>query len=358
MEQLIGSLYAPVFYNLVLVLCWIKTQHIHKDDHQLMWVISFFLAIVIGLRPITIHFADTIGYAYAYAESDIVSFEDCLQTKDYLFKIMMFLFRSIGLSVHSFFTFVSIIYIGFSAWTAQRLSKRYAYLIFLSIIGSFSFYSYGVNGIRNGMAVTLVLLAFTFVENKKVIALILLWCAAGLHGSSYLPIICLIVSFFYKNTKLYIIIWLVSIVFVNIDNHSVESFLLNWGLIEDYRFSRYLVGMDNKQDFAYVGFRWDFLLYSAVPICVAYYFIVKKNYQDFLYKLFANTYILANAFWILVINASFSNRFAYLSWFLYGIVLIYPFLGYPNLSSRKTLIITALMGNVLFTWMMWVVGKI
>ena len=358
MEQLIGSLYAPLFYNLVLILCCIKTQYVHKDDHQLMWVISFFLAIVIGVRPITIHFADTIGYAHVYADSDIVSLKDCLQTKDYIFNILMCLFRRVGLSIHVFFTFISIVYIGFSAWTAQRISKRYAYLIFLCIIGSFSFYSYGVNGIRNGMAVTLVMLALTFVENKKVVALPLLWCATGIHGSSYLPIACMLVSYFYKSTKMYIIIWLASIVFVNIDSHSVESFLLNLGWVEDDRFSRYLVGMDNKQDFTHVGFRWDFLLYSAVPIYVAYYFIVKKGFQDSLYKLFANTYILANAFWVLVINASFSNRFAYLSWFLYAIVLVYPFLFYPNLPKRKKMITYVAMGNVLFTWVMWLVGKL
>ena len=45
-------------------------------------------------------------------------------------------------------------------------------------------------------------------------------------------------------------------------------------------------------------------------------FIVKKNYiEDQLYVKMCNIYLLANAIWILVIRANFSNRFAYLSWF-------------------------------------------
>lgn len=358
MTEFIGSLYAPIFYNLTLIFCLIKVLNIHRDDRCLMWGLTILLLFFIGLRPITFHFADTVGYAYMYNDMTYESFNSCLQTKDYMFNMLMYIFNKVGLSVHCFFTFIAAIYIGFTAWASQRISKKYAYLIFLSVISSFSFYSYGVNGIRNGMAVTLVMLAMTFIENRKLISLVLLWCAAAIHNSVLLPIVCIIISYLYRNTKFYFFCWLLSIIFVNIDSHSVESFLLNIGFIEDDRFSKYLVGMNNKNDFAFTGFRWDFLLYSSVPIIVAYYFNVKKNFQDNLYRLFANTYILANSFWVLVINASFSNRFAYLSWFLYAIVLIYPFITYPDLPSRRKWIVYVLIGNVLFTWGMWLIGRL
>lgn len=358
MEELIGSLYAPVFKSLVLILCLIKTLHIYKDERQLMWVLTFLLIIAIGNRPLTIHFIDTMGYAYAYNEVyKYLSFKDCLQDKDYIFSLLMYLFRNAGLSVHVFFTFVASVYIGLTAWTAQRLSKRYAYLIFLCLIGTFSFYAFSINTIRCGMAAVMVLLAFTFIENKKIVSIALCWCAVGIHNSVMLPIVCIVVSYFCKNTKIYLWIWLACIVISNIDHHSVESFLMNLGWVEDDRFSQYILNSDNKEGFSYAGFRWDFLLYSAVPIVVAYYFIVKKNFQDKLYLLFANTYILANSFWILVIYASFSDRFAYLSWFLYGIVLVYPFLAYPKLLQRRKLISLVLLGNALFTWVMWLIGK-
>ena len=60
-------------------------------------------------------------------------------------------------------------------------------------------------------------------------------------------------------------------------------------------------------------------------------------------------------FWIIVINASFSNRFAYLSWFLYPIVLSYPLLRmsiWKN-QGRKTAYI--LIAHSLFTYLMWLI---
>ena len=35
-------------------------------------------------------------------------------------------------------------------------------------------------------------------------------------------------------------------------------------------------------------------------------------------------YILVNAFWLLVIRIPYTDRFAYLSWFLIPFILIYP----------------------------------
>ncbi|MGL5894200.1 MAG: EpsG family protein, partial [Bacteroidales bacterium] len=42
-----------------------------------------------------------------------------------------------------------------------------------------------------------------------------------------------------------------------------------------------------------------------------------------------------NGFWILVIRASFSNRFAQISWFIMPLVLIYPFYKHLFWSERE-----------------------
>jgi len=36
--------------------------------------------------------------------------------------------------------------------------------------------------------------------------------------------------------------------------------------------------------------------------------------------------LICNAMWIMINTASFSNRFAYISWFLMGLVICYPYL--------------------------------
>lgn len=45
-----------------------------------------------------------------------------------------------------------------------------------------------------------------------------------------------------------------------------------------------------------------------------------------MYKTILNLYLCTNAVWCLCMYASYCNRIAYLSWFMYPIVLIYPLL--------------------------------
>ena len=105
-------------------------------------------------------------------------------------------------------------------------------------------------------------------------------------------------------------------------------------------------------------FRWDFLLYSSMPILLgAYTLFVRKVYNN-TYLILLGTYIYANAFWVLVIRDLFSNRFASLSWYLYPIVLAYPLLNLPVFKknhSQKTAWI--LMAHFGFTLIMWLLGK-
>lgn len=84
-----------------------------------------------------------------------------------------------------------------------------------------------------------------------------------------------------------------------------------------------------------MGFRWDFLIYSALPIVTSCYFLFREEYRDVMYTWLLNIYIAANAFWILCMYAAFSNRFAQLSWFLMGFVFIYPFSSRGSGRTRK-----------------------
>ena len=81
----------------------------------------------------------------------------------------------------------------------------------------------------------------------------------------------------------------------------------------------------------------------SLPSAFSYEYAVASvndvvGFNDFVFNVIANTYILANSFWIMVIRASYSNRFAYLSWFLYPLVFAYP-LSRMNIwekQERKT----------------------
>ena len=131
----------------------------------------------------------------------------------------------------------------------------------------------------------------------------------------------------------------------------VESLFASIGF--DDRLSDYIHPDVEEDLFTVTGFRWDFLLYSAMPVLLGYYVVIKKKVFNSTYLLLLGTYIYANAFWIMVIRAEFSNRFAYLSWFLYPIVLAYPLMKlkiWPKTQGRKTAVI--MTAHLAFTLIM------
>lgn len=123
--------------------------------------------------------------------------------------------------------------------------------------------------------------------------------------------------------------WLACIVAVILAGPAIGEMIASSGLFDDPRLTLYISSAEEVKAaspfFSSTGFRWDFLLYSALPIVTGCYFIFRQEYRDVMYTWLLNIYIAANAFWILCMYAAFSNRFAQLSWFLMGFVFIYPF---------------------------------
>ena len=118
-------------------------------------------------------------------------------------------------------------------------------------------------------------------------------------------------------------------------------------------------GVDDEamEEFSDTGFRWDFLLYSAMPIWLMWYVSVKRRLRSKTYEFLACTYIFANAFWVTVIRSSFSNRFAYLSWFIYPLVIAYPLLEMKIWQRQHLKLALALLAYEAFTFVMFLLGK-
>lgn len=148
--------------------------------------------------------------------------------------------------------------------------------------------------------------------------------------------------------------WIGSIFISAVAGGFVESFFTGLGF--DDRMDNYLNSTEYDDQFSSTGFRWDFLLYSAMPIWLGWYVVIKKKIFNNQYLLLLHTYILANAFWVMLIRASFSNRFAYLSWFMYPLVLAYPLLVLPIWKDQGKKVGMILMTHILFTYLMWIKG--
>ena len=125
----------------------------------------------------------------------------------------------------------------------------------------------------------------------------LAFLAYGIHHSVGVPIAAFALSLLvYKRPQWAIYLWTLSIVVSLLLGNSLTSFIEQ--LSFDERLSHYTnveqggVGIQ----FSSYGFRWDFLLYSAMPIALGYYSIVKKRITDNWYSVLFTTYCFANAF--------------------------------------------------------------
>lgn len=360
------SLYYPVYIFSLLFLTIGYANTIFRygtslvqrnTNHPLVLVYILLFVVLVGLRPISWHyFGDTVNYARSYDSfvNGVTSYD--LTSKEWAFAWLMYHCSRL-MNVHGFFLLVEILYVLPVLWACKKFVPNHALLMFLVCMGAFSFFSYGTNGIRNGMACSLIIAAMACVQGdmrQKIIGGILAFLAFNIHRSSVLPIACILATFFVKDTRLILGWWFFSILLSLTAGGAIEAFFTSLGF--DDRMEGYSSANADATLFSSTGFRWDFLLYSAVPILLGYYVAIKRKIWDRNYLLLLHTYILCNSFWVMMIRASYSNRFAYLSWFLYALVLIYPCLKLPiwKDQGKKTSLI--ILGHLGFTFLMWIIN--
>ena len=135
-----------------------------------------------------------------------------------------------------------------------------------------------------------------------------------------------------------------------------EGFFLGFGFGEEERLEGYFTDIGKfDEEFSAVGFRWDFVLYSASGVFAGWYFIIKRKYEDPFYRHLFNLYLVVNSFWILVIRANYSNRFAYLSWFMLAIIIMYPMLKLQFFNKQHQVIGKVIIIYFAFTYLLNVI---
>lgn len=370
-----GAAYGTIFYNTVLVLCLFTAFRLTSSTgNSLLYskpslpvptiVLTVIIILFMGLRPNESYFGDTTMYAHSFSlMQNGYATPSASSGGEWLWARIMFAFATGSGDVHAFFLVTDLLYYGLMLLCCWRLFPNNTWLAMLFFIGSFSTYSYGVNGIRNGMACSVVLVAIALAAGgtkpERYAGLLLSLVAIAIHRSTALPIAALWAAvFIIRHPKQAIYFWVASIFLSLLVGNRVGDFFASLGF--DDRMTSYFQKQYDAKDmaqFSRTGFRWDFLLYSAMPVLFTWYLTMKRNFNDRAFNIIAVTYILANSFWILVIRAAFSNRFAYLSWFVYPLVIAYPLLRFniwPD-QDRKTALILLLF--FAFTYLMYLLGK-
>ena len=359
------SLFAPVYLYASCFICLIVSlQYINSPNYSLQekgnnyifpLIISIILSLWLGNRTHSgYYFGDTSNYALIYKLMDVNSFTIDWD-KEWIWDWMMRYCKYIKLDATDFFILIEFGYTLTALWAIIKFTPNNPLIGMLFVWSSLMFYSYGINGIRNGLACHIILLALSFLlESKYIIGTLLCLIAFWTHKTSMLPIAAIVVGILFKDKAKYAIyVWLFSIPLSLVAGSAATSFFASLGF--DDRMAEYTDANADMSMFSNSGFRWDFLFYSCFPVIMAWYVCVKRQISDNWYNVICIAYCLCNAFWVLVIRAAYSNRFAYLSWFIYPIVIAYPLINLPiwEDQDRKTgLILLAYSG---FTFLMNVV---
>ena len=360
-----ASFYHPIFLYLVLVLTIVACCRTYPMSYKLInrpkgwtsiiapFILCLILALFLGGRPLTgYYFGDTSMYAHsfrvminrAYAPSD---------EGEWIWNQFMY-FCAHRMDVSQYLTIIDLGYFGFTLWACQRFAPNNVWIMVLFNLAAFSFFTYGTNGIRNGLASAITLVAISYlVANKRnlVMACTLAFIAINIHRTTSLPLLmAFVASFGIKSFKVAYTFWIISILISLVAGSAITSLFAGLGF--DNRVS-YLQTEASSEQFSHTGFRWDFLLYSMMPIVLGYYIVMRRGIRNATYEFLLNTYTLSNAFWVMVIRADYSNRFAYLSWFMYPMVLAYPLLKVNVWDKRQGEALSLIMFmHAAFTWFM------
>lgn len=357
--------YSLVFYYMTFLICLVYSmKYINSNSCDLLLkqnslvtptIFAIIVTLFVGLRPISWWFQDMLNYSYVYNRFS-GNLADIDWSGEWGLPVIAYVCKAFHWPATIYFLLIGVGYTMCQAQSVKKLLPENALMAFLFILSSFSFWGFASNGIRNGLGCAVAMLAITYMSQKEYLPAII-WAlfAVAVHRSTMLPIMMLLVSFYIiKSSKHAIYFWLFSIIISLLSGNVITSFFAQLGF--DERMTMYM--SNTSLQFSHSGFRWDFLIYSSVPVYLTWYITQNRGIHDEVFNLLANTYILSNAFWIMVIRASFSNRFAYLSWFLYPVIIAYAMIRLPIWNDQDKKAGWALLAHASFTIFMYMIGKL
>lgn len=350
------SLSAAFVLNMV-ALAPVKSRQLIRNSgygysvYALVFVLlcTFFL----GLRPIDPFFVDTVEYAKAY---EVIGSKPSsyFLSGDILFRLGTLLLSSMGLSTHAYFLLIETIYISGFTYLAYRMFHRNMGIALIGLMSTFSFYAYGTNGIRNGLALSVMLVAVYIhyaQPGRWILAAILGLWALGTHISSALILAAYIASRQSRRSELFYCFWALCLLLSLFLGRTLEQLVIGTGVLGNWRSEEYLSGAyHDLKKFSVIGYRWDFLLYSLPPILWSWYWLKVRKFDESGYNLLVRLYLICNGVWLLAIQNFLSDRIAALSWMLQAFVLIYPLLKEPRVAYRKWLIAGVTVQNLVFSY--------
>lgn len=231
----------------------------------------------------------------------------------------------LGGNIVLYFLIISFFYtFSYLIFAHRYFPKVYLGYFIIMVCGSLGFASYGYNTLRQGLAIAFFLLAFG-ASSKLWARLPLLFLAVAFHMSLIILVVASIGAKFLKDRKTAELFWLLCLI-MTIVGLDLGTMMDSLSQIDSRIGGYYSSAEDGTADYNN-GFRIDFLIYSILPIYIARFWMNKYKYLDAQYIFFYKLYLYVNAVWLLMIRIQYTDRIAYMSWFLIPVLTLYPLLN-------------------------------
>lgn len=374
--MIIPSVHYYNFYLAVVtvlsVVAFIRYSWVESDNQALTksnnavpgleYLVTLFAIIFIAYRnPYSLHFGDTRAYTWFF---DRYAFYHGFEYHwdwdannllfDNLFAYMAYNYESVS----SFYLVIAVIYFGGIWYACKRMFPKDSFAALMVFLGAFTTFAGATNGIKNGAAASLFLIALALNDSRDKMSnffcYVFIVLCIGFHHAMRVPVAAFVICKFINKSQIYTVFWIACLIMAAFHITFFQDLFVDIGEdIGDDKIVGYLGNESTQTSSSGIsGFRYDFVLYSVVPIIVGWIAVYAKKIDSERFKFLLNVYTLTNAVWLLCMYGWFTNRIAALSWMMYPIVLIYPFLKENWGENKYNIFKLVAYGHLAFTLFM------
>ena len=321
----------PYILILLFVMSWILLEK-KALNRKAFWVPLISLSLFGSLRSDSVG-SDSKNYTRDFVNKINIEYFEFRSDSEMGFQFFHYIILALTKNYFWLFLISSFIVVFSYLFFFKKYSKDY----FLSVVIfiSFGFYTFFFNGLRQGLAMAIAVLATPFLIEKKFLKFLLIIFIASLFHRSAL---ILILFYFIVNLKIKIEYKVLSVFFGSL---ALSSIVIKYLANTNEKYVTYAQVSENSGGYLTLG------LYFLIG-CIIYLYIIKsKNESEYFLKL-SELYLYGVIFLIPVamLGANASGPQRLLFYFAWVICIIFPVI--MNSLNNKFIYICFLIGCILY----------
>lgn len=318
----------------------LNNRHIQRFLGCFLIILSFYSVYITDVNYIdryvyNMYFMEVKNLSFAEA-NEIYSFEP-------LFHVLSKSISYLTSNIQIYYVLVyAVFFFSLFKGVGLILKNSNKYVIILLYLNYTFYYAYVFNGIRQGIALTLIILLIGYGINRKpIMMMVTAICAFLFHYSSLPLLVSLIIIYRYQDLKirnLIILFIFFSMLFIT-DLNKIMFSSIDYYIFGSYTSSELIEVYGSSNQISFLLFISFFLLIFSFPLKE----FKKVNGYVFLYK----AYIVFSIYFLAFGYIAYSNRLSIYSWFLIPLIMGIICVEHKNkVVSLSVLIIFFLTGLI------------